>query len=438
MQHLKSCKFLEYRYAHFDVDSSNRREKEGKSPLLMLPDEIRERILTRLVGGQLIHIGHTEAIGREFLVFFRSEPEVVPDKAHFRHMLCQADKSESEAYEEARRGYAQIPANETREYYIETCCNRHKNCAILGANTELCESYRLNLGIMGTCRQLYSESYFHLWIQSTFSFSDPDTFKIFSEMLNDTQLKSLANLHFVTPMFSPIAPCSHSEGFNYGTWEVAFRPEILKKLTGLKTLHISFDQRLNGQREKKYRRKEGLGPHDTLKVQNIGAFVICDNIPQKKAMVIVSDDPEWNQIMKPTPVRWSAAVKNHYAELFEARIMVSDPEDALAADLKDQRAEKHRINAYKKSLFRQRREFRYLKKQSGLTVATARLLTNPNAAESAFMEAEMSAYEEITRDARLKKDCEDFRSKCSVPSDRYDWARNSVLPNFPVPEHDFM
>ena len=92
-----------------DDDQSIERNA-STSPLLKLPAEIREKILSLVVGRKLIH-----------LVYIRR-------RRIFRHAICTAASSEHEAHEEFMTGYTHIPTDDSADFYSPTFKKRHAHC----------------------------------------------------------------------------------------------------------------------------------------------------------------------------------------------------------------------------------------------------------------------------------------------------------------------
>ena len=190
-----------------------------------MPSEVRENILIHLVGGNLIHIKYLEGYrlynankamheelhgGTQFcydsdLYFCDEEPSsddepiAIPEagvgplfpavrmelpKSGLRHAICVASQSELSAYEEAISGYAVVPKGQMAEYYIASCNERHAACKMCGSGPMYLSeadgrALRVDLNVLGTCRQLYEEANHLLWTTNTFSFEDPKSFEKF-------------------------------------------------------------------------------------------------------------------------------------------------------------------------------------------------------------------------------------------------------------------
>ena len=73
------------------------------SPLLMMPQKIREIILAYIVGGQTVHVKfvpHEEVIQLEDL-----SPVPISAPGVFRHTTCVAKETEWDAYAQSARTY---------------------------------------------------------------------------------------------------------------------------------------------------------------------------------------------------------------------------------------------------------------------------------------------------------------------------------------------
>ena len=102
------------------------RRNSETSPLLKLAPEVREKILLYIVGGHFVHVQHSS--DAEF--GFRNIDSRISDcdaegwpttPKGFRHVICQAEISETAAHRESRDGYAEVPKEDSPEYYVQGC-----------------------------------------------------------------------------------------------------------------------------------------------------------------------------------------------------------------------------------------------------------------------------------------------------------------------------
>ena len=215
------------------------RRNATTSPLLKLPAEIRERILTFVLGGMLIHIRCTPF---SFVEFTKSRvSKGVWAEPGFSRYICQEKLTETQSRNKSRQGYPVIPTSDMKEYYIKQERECHARCYKPGNEKQV------NLQILGSSRQLYEEANYLLWSTNTFSFDDSFVLGRFLECLNASQKQKLQKLHLITDMefvsrYRELISSRHE-------WEIALKPEMtyLKNLT---SLHLRFDLRYGGPPDK--------------------------------------------------------------------------------------------------------------------------------------------------------------------------------------------
>lgn len=106
----------------------------------------------------------------------------------FRHAICIASQSEQSAYKAVISGSAVIPEAESSEFYVASCAEHHANCKFCGNGPMFLldqdrPALRVDLSVLGICRQLYEEANHLLWTTNVFSFGDPRTFEKFFDSL---------------------------------------------------------------------------------------------------------------------------------------------------------------------------------------------------------------------------------------------------------------
>ena len=174
------------------------------SPLLKLPTEVLQKILKCILGGRLIHVEYLEPSPDSDLDWFYSDDAMssthdadaglplgrgadtnVSDvqeillqttaKVGFRSTFCESQQSEREAYDEVKTGYESFPPDQDPEFYVAGWKQRHADCYRWRrpGGFELQAGHlerKVDLNVMGTCRQLYEECNVLLWGTNTFSF----------------------------------------------------------------------------------------------------------------------------------------------------------------------------------------------------------------------------------------------------------------------------
>lgn len=340
------------------------RKNATTSPLLLLPSEVRENILTHLVGGQLIHIKFLE--GTKLYVANRArdacdgtdagkddEPKklrshgfydyehfddsddldaMIKARHHkaFRHALCVAKQSEKSAYETAISGHTVVPEGELADFYIASCKDRHASCAMCGSGPMFVrkderQALRVDLNALGVCRQLYEEANHLLWATNIFSFEDPRTFDKFFNSLNPAQKRNLTNIHISADIGNgPWANSQYQRArWDSKYWGTALKTSNLNMLRGVQTIHLCLNQRFDcvpwqpplAETEAAERHlQEGLQA-DLESILRLRALAV------KYVTVVMSDDAEELEKNGKSTYRWTATKKNEYAESVRANIV---------------------------------------------------------------------------------------------------------------------
>ena len=243
-----------------------------------------------------------------------------------RHAVCVANQSEQSAFVEAISGYAVVPEGESPEFYIATCKERHASCLMCGDGPMFVrEVDRLDLHVLGVCRQLYEEANHLLWATNTFSFEDPKTFEKFFDSLNLAQKRNLTAIHISTDIGSGVWFNSHNQRARWDNhyWGKALKSSNLNTLRGVQTLHLCINQGFecvswqapsfdSDWAEQKLKEAQQA---DLESILRLSALSI------KHVTVVMSDDVwELRRNGKSTH-RWTVAKKNEYAEIIRAKIM---------------------------------------------------------------------------------------------------------------------
>lgn len=322
------------------------------SPLLALPDLVRDKILGYAMGGGMIHVGwlglakSTPLRQAEGKVYDASlEAEGV-----FRHSICVAGVSESEAFNQFRNGLAVVPVDDSAEYYVETCQSRHERCRcwLLPSFTNHHDFWRreqakpattLNLELLGACRQIYAEANKLLWLCNTFSFSDGESYLRFMAKLNPSSKQQVAHLHLniIWDNFRYIS------GNLTKDWTRHLKVAHIQMLRGLQTLNICFNITK--------RRQAIIVDNDIATAEACAGWF--DGIMRfrmldlRQLTVIVSDDVQLLQQLNPRAfaaniqdVRFTAAEKRGMANQITGRL--TDPQGA--SNFQAEEATRHAAN----------------------------------------------------------------------------------------------
>lgn len=366
------------------------RKNAATSPLLLLPSEVREKILIHLLGDNLIHLKYldtnalwyannaknnilgpraTEDVESErspspslldssndsdeedyAIVPYLTAPlgmEQQPHKTAFRHAICVAIGSEQSAYEEAVSGYVIVPKSESSpDHYVTSCKERHVNCKMCGTGPRfLLEEERrdlsVDLNVLGVCRQLYEEANHLLWATNTFSFEDPKTFGHFFKGLNPAQKRNLTRLHITADIGesnSDYWTSAHQRArWDNSYWGTALKTANLNMLRGVQALHLCINQgfdclslgQVNGveSAEERIRYCQEADMEIILRLRAL---------PLKHVTVMMSDDAEKLDKAGWSSLRWTAAKKKEYAESIRLKLM--DPDGAKLVKTKDKAA----------------------------------------------------------------------------------------------------
>jgi hypothetical protein len=309
--------------------------------LLRLPSEIREKILINLVGENLLHIKHLDRweladvkkleagdyTGRNYIT---TSHEV---EGAFRHSICTAKMSEQTAYDELVAGRAFVPADESPDFYVASCKKRHQDCKLCGPypwgiDNENSQCLRVNLGVLGVCRQIYEEANHLLWSTNTFSFDDATSFNKFLQSLNPAQKRNLTSLHF-----------NASIGGYYASayeWSVALKISYMNMLRSVQNLHLCFENAW--ARSFPDVGEEGDEDSDVVEAaiqRGIEPFLRLRALPLKNVTVVLSDS---HPKLPPGTARWSLAEKLAYADDLRTQMLNPQGPGLVKADNESRKA----------------------------------------------------------------------------------------------------
>ncbi|CAD6589785.1 MAG: hypothetical protein ASARMPRED_004263 [Alectoria sarmentosa] len=349
------------------------------SPLLLLPSEVRENILIHLVGNNLIHVKYLDASalyyanraknelldisaskdsGSEELVSYAiidsdnddgddggndndggiadpaspSVREQIPRA--FRHAICVANQSEQSAYEEAISGHTVVPEGESSDFYIASCEERHANCKMCGSGPKFLleedrQTLRVDLNVLGVCRQLYEEANHLLWATNTFSFEDPKTFGQFLDSLNPAQKRNLTSIH----ISAKIAGYGSYQGIHFRArhdnnyWGKALRISNLHMLRGVQSLYLCFNQMFEGC---------STLTQEIIKTgqqADMVSFLRLRSLSVKDVTVTVSDDAKALEKDGKSAYRWTTTKKMEYAESIRVQLVTSGGAESVKSEV---------------------------------------------------------------------------------------------------------
>ena len=274
---------------------------------------------------------------------------------------------------------------------------------------------RLDLSVLGVCRQLYEEGNHLLWATNTFSFEDPRTFGKFVGSLNPAQKRNLARIHIGTDLgrlstyyTTTYQRARHDDSY----WGSGLKIPNLNMLRGVQTLHLCINQTFEG-----LPRINGNLSNEELIETNLEADVQIilrlRALSLKHVTVVVSDDPARLKKWERTDLRWTAVRKAEYAESIRARLV--DPNGAELV-----KAEAEAANLARKIEIRDNAADRLITYKSTLKEKRADVIRTAKRASREEAKAELAAEELAqTSSKSLKMPLKDYM--------REDWTLKITL-----------
>ena len=282
------------------------------SPLLNLPSELRNRIYQLCVGDRELHVRcqilpsqGSEDADEEF---------IRPRAAILSHGICKAGITKVEECERSNR------RSHTSKYVINNYDNLHQDCADGG---------KLDLRLLGTCKQIYQEAKLIPYSTNIFSFSKALTFDRFMSSRLPNQLHAIGGLHFILVL-------SSMEGQK---WNEGFVNPCVKSLTGLRTLHVCIKQKFEhlcsykNMKDGAYDAVNGLlilRCHP-LSVVTVG-FSDGNNSRRANGRLPNPHMVRWGRLE--TEFRWTADQKRDYAEFLKTKLLEVWDGDVRSHELK--------------------------------------------------------------------------------------------------------
>lgn len=224
-------------------------------------------------------------------------------------------------------GYSNIVLSDSAEYYIACCADRHQACYFTSKSPgpkEVHTDQKLDLAVLGACRQLYEQAHHILWTTNTFSFDDPVSFGRFISSLNPAQLHKLRSLHLSRVVGDQTSTTRWRDRVtDHWAWTIACEPSHMKTLRGLRTLHVCLEQWLDPCNE--LTRVDSMQDYNRRCVQqDAQPFLQLRILALEHVTVVVADNPALMKNPGSRAARWTAAKKNEMAE--EMRVKLLDPE----------------------------------------------------------------------------------------------------------------
>ncbi|KAM0799971.1 hypothetical protein BDR22DRAFT_272788 [Usnea florida] len=207
----------------------------ARSPLLKLPQEIKDRIYQLVLGGNLLHIWRDSE--RDVI---RSTKGTTKEQ-RFNHQICCSEISEDDAHHH-------FEEEDGNNFYVKNVELRHLGCRVStntylnlphsghrsSTNWTVAATVKMDLSLLHACRQIYNEARYILYSTNTFSFNTARNLRAFINFLvqrhvdvNEAVRSLRADLTY---------PKTDTNG-----WTQAFSA-VTQHMTRLKTLYINVDQ----------------------------------------------------------------------------------------------------------------------------------------------------------------------------------------------------
>ena len=219
-------------------------------------------------------------------------------------------------------GHGNIDSSNLASYHVACCTDRHRQCYYT--------HQKLDLAVLGASRQLYKEAFHILWATNTFSFDDPVSFGRFVSSLNIAQLHKLKSLHLSRVVEDQKSmTCRADRVINHWAWTIACEPSRIKRLWGLRTLHVSLEQWLDPCTA--LTPVPGYNRHciqrDALPILQLRILSL------EHVTVVVTDSPALMEFPDIRAARWSAAEKSNLAEEIRTKLLDAEGAASLRAEL---------------------------------------------------------------------------------------------------------
>lgn len=178
------------------------------------------------------------------------------------------------------------------------------------------QDLKVDLNVLGVCRQLYEEANYLLWATNTFSFEDPKSFEKFFGSLNPAQKRNLKNIHIsahIGEHFSNYTSTHQRSRWDSDYWGKALKMSTLRMLQGVQTLHLCINLGFQGfcPTLSKELAEEQIG---RCRQEDMEPILRLRALSVKKVTVIVSDEPRKLEADGRIAYRWTVIRKNKYAE----------------------------------------------------------------------------------------------------------------------------
>lgn len=291
------------------------------SPLLrLLPLEIRRKIYTEVLGHRLIHLKYLhdddcESRSDASSIPFDVERKAVVAQNHWSLLVCDPDgprsKEESKLVDLLPKGLSSLNWQ---------LCNRNLGLGSLFPRNVPFEEQdgrmyhrEMHLGLLRTCRQVYTEANQILWSTNTFSFNDATTFERFMETRDSFQRRTVQKLRLVI----------HWTFEGEREWNPAIRLPLIRSLQRLRRLELLIGHEMDTESYSKFKNGHGLdAPLETRFAEFLRKLSV---LPLNSVHVkVVSEDMH---PAGPLVSLWTEEDQLESANVLRARLMNPDSAD---------------------------------------------------------------------------------------------------------------
>lgn len=296
--------------------------KNRSSPLLSLPQEIKDHIYGFLYSGHIIQIVQDDNL-HLCDVDQHSEGEATPrlkdSDAPLQHYVCECSRSE------------QYPGNQDSIAILRDAIKMK----ILGQPCEGCShSKKLDISLLKTCRQLHYEARRVLYFTNKFSFKNPRTLRLFGERSSHTDKIAIRDLRLVMnlpkgnkeTLFKTIMGCLPLDEIE---WSEAICLTVVNQLTRLQNIELYIVRGTSICGVEQAERNRSLSARSN---EWITFILELRHLPLKSAKIVVHD---WDYVFWPSlfeartkveririergeknlpELRWSLALKKKWAD----------------------------------------------------------------------------------------------------------------------------
>ena len=271
----------------------------ARSPLLRLPQEIKDRIYELALGGNLLHIWRDQIESERSNI--RSTKGAIKEQ-RFAHQVCCSKISEDEAHHHFEN-------EDSNDFYVKYTELRHSPCFLFTTKWGP-DIVRTDVSLLHVCRQIYDEARQVLYSTNTFSFNTARNLRAFIHFLVQRGFdvnEAVRSLHVDLAY-----PNNDTNG-----WTQAFKA-VTQHMTRLKTLYINLDQGLNWSTSYDAIEKErSMRPV-------MDSLAILGKSPAKSTIIILSDRGQArhpHSTYSSTP-RWTMDEKRLWVQ--EVRLAMQD------------------------------------------------------------------------------------------------------------------